>query len=181
MADGVCSVIRRVDPFARPWEAYALIRARQFDAAPNEARLRAQAQPDNAALHEALGSAYWYKGIEKEAAQEWEMFHQLAGDTESARSIHQAFQRGRIRAVFEFQLKDLLRKKAAGKYVSPLELSDNYACLKHKDEALYYLEQSHQERAPWLVRIRSDPNFDFLHSDPRYQAIVKKKGVPPAS
>ena len=49
-----------LDPFARPWKlAYALMRARQFDAALNEARLRGQAHPDNAALHEALGAAYW--------------------------------------------------------------------------------------------------------------------------
>jgi hypothetical protein len=157
------------------------MRARQFDAALNEARLRAQAQPDNASLHEALGAAYWYKGMEKEAAQEWGVFHQLAGDTKTARSIHQAFQRGGAKGVFEFQLKDDLRKKSAGKYVSPLELSDIYACLKHKEEALHYLEQSYEERAPWLVRIQSDPDFDFLHSDPRYQAIVKKMGLPPAS
>jgi len=171
-----------LDPFARPWElAYALMRARQFDAALNEARLRSRAQPDNAALHEALGAAYWNKGMEKEAAQEWEMFFQLAGDTKKARLMHQAVQRGGARAVFEFQLDDDLRKKAAGKYVSPLELSEIYACLKHKDEALYYLEQSYQERAPWLVRIQSDPNFDFLHSDPRCQAIVKKMGLPSAS
>jgi TolB-like protein/DNA-binding winged helix-turn-helix (wHTH) protein len=171
-----------LDPFARPWElAYALMRAHQFDAALNEARLRGQAQPDNAALHQALGAAYWFKGMEKEAAQEWEMFHQLAGDTESARLIHQAFQRGGIRAVFEFRLSDDLRKKAAGKYVSPLELAEIYACLKHKEEALHYLEQSYRERAPWLVRIQSNPDFDFLHSDPRYQAIVKKMGLPPAS
>jgi len=65
-----------------------------------------------------------------------------------------------VTQVFEFQLSDVLRKKAAGKY---------------------YLEQSYQEHAPWLVRIQSNPNYDFLHSDPRYQAIVKKMGLPPAS
>ena len=169
-----------LDPFARPWElAYALRRAHQFDAALNEARLRGQAQPDNAALHEALGAAYWSKGMEKEAAREWEMSHQLAGDTKMARAIHEAFQHGGAKEVFEFQLRDDLRKKAAGKYVSPLELSDIYACLKRKEEALHYLEQSYQERAPWLVRIQSDPDYDFLHSDPRYQAILKKMGLPP--
>jgi hypothetical protein len=160
---------------------YALARAHQFDAALNEARLRSQAQPDNASLHYALAAAYWGKGMEKEAAQEWEMYYQLAGDTKTARSIHQAFKSGGARAVFEFQLSDDLRKKAAGKYVSPLELASISACLKHKEEALHYLEQSYQERAPWLVRIQSDPDFDFLHSDPRYQAIVKKMGLPPAS
>ena len=171
-----------LDPFARPWElAYALMRARQFDAALSEARLRSQAQPDKASLHYALGAAYWYKGMEKEAAQEWEMSYQLGGDTKTARSIRQAFQRGGAKGVFEFQLADDLRKKAAGKYVSPLELSDIYACLKRKEEALDYLEQSYKERAPWLVRIQSNPDYDFLHSDPRYQAIVKKMGLPPAS
>lgn len=170
-----------LDPFARPWElAYALMRARQFDAALTEARLRSQAQPDSASLREALAAAYWLKGREKEAAQEWEMSHQLAGDTKTARSIHLAFQRGGAKGVFEFQLSDDLQKKAAGKYVSPLELSDIYACLKRKEEALHYLEQSYRERAPWLVRIQSNPDYDFLHSDPRYQAIVKKMGLPRA-
>ena len=89
-------------------------------------------------------------------------------------SIHQVFQLGGIGAVFEFQLKDRLRKKATGKYVSPLELSAIYAGLKRKGEALYFLEQSYLERAPWLVRIQSDPNVDFLHSDPRYQTIVRR-------
>lgn len=168
-----------LDPFARPWAlAYALMRAHQFDAALNEARLRSRAQPDNAALHEALGYAYWLKGMEKEAAQEWETSRQLAGGKGSARALHQAFERGGLRAVFELQLSQL-RKKAARKYVSPLELASIYACLKRKDEALHYLEEAHQEHAPWLVRIQSDPSFDFLHADPRYQAIVKKMGLPP--
>jgi hypothetical protein len=62
--------------------------------------------------------------------------------------------------------------------VSPLEVSDIYACLRQKEEALHYLEQSYQERAPWLVRIQSSPDYDFLHRDPRYQAIVSKMGLP---
>ncbi len=171
-----------LDPFARPWElAYALMRARQFDAALNEARLRSQAQPDNASLRQALSAAYWFKGMEKEAAQELEMSDQLAGEKQAARAVHEAFQRGGMRGVFELQLSNNLKKKAGGKYVSPLEFSDIYACLKRRDEALSYLEESYREHAPWLVRIQSDPNYDFVRSDPRYQAIVKKIGVPPAS
>jgi TolB-like protein/DNA-binding winged helix-turn-helix (wHTH) protein len=170
-----------LDPFARPWAlAYALMRAHQFDAALNEARLRSRAQPDKAALHEALGDAYRLKGMEKEAAQEWETSRQLAGDQESARALHQAFEQGGLRAVFELQLSDL-GKKAARKFVSPLEFANVYACLKRKDEALRYLEEAHQKHAPWLVRIQSEPDFDFLHSDARYQSIIKKMGLPPAS
>jgi len=28
--------------------------------------------------------------------------------------------------------------------------------------------------------IQNDPEFDFLHSDERYRALVKKIGLPPA-
>ena len=51
-------------------------------------------------------AAYWNEGMEKEAAQEWEIFHQLAGNAKTAHSIHQAFQRGGAKGVFEFQLRD---------------------------------------------------------------------------
>ncbi len=144
-----------------------------------EARLRSEAQPDNAAVHEILMDAYWHKGMERETAQEWEASLQLAGKKERALAVHQAFERGGLKAVFEWQLSEF-RKKAAREYVSPLEFADAYACLKRKDEALHYLEEAYQEREPWLVHVQNSADFDFLHSDPRYQAIVKKMGLPAA-
>jgi len=32
-------------------------------------------------------------------------------------------------------------------------------------------------RAPWLIIVQNEPRFDFLHSDPRYQALIKKIGL----
>ncbi|HEX6505793.1 MAG TPA: hypothetical protein VF011_21330 [Terriglobales bacterium] len=115
--------------------------------------------------------------MEREAAHEWEISRRLAGDTDSARALQQAFKRGGLTAVYELQL-DELRKKAASEYVSPLEFASVYASLKHRQEALDYLEEAYREHTPWLVRIQSDPGFDFLHSDPRNQAIVRKVGLP---
>ena len=53
-----------------------------------------------------------------------------------------------------------------------------YAALKRKDETLRYLEQAYQEREPWLANIQYLPYLDFLHAEPRYQAIVKKMHLP---
>jgi TolB-like protein/DNA-binding winged helix-turn-helix (wHTH) protein/Flp pilus assembly protein TadD len=169
-----------LDPVVRPWAlSRELIRAHQFDAALTEARLRSQAQPDSARLHNALGNAYLYRGMEKDAVHEWETSLQLSGDKASALGVHRAFERGGITAVLEWQLS-VLQKKAARKHVSPLDLAEVCASLKRKDETLHYLEEAYKERSPWLVRIQSHPGFDFLHSDPRYQAIVKKMGLTPA-
>ena len=71
-------------------------------------------------------------------------------------------------------------RTAAKQYVSPCEIADAYAELGWKEETIHYLEESYRQRAPRLVFLQSDPSFDFLHSDPRYRAIVNKMGLPPA-
>ncbi len=168
-----------LDPFARPAAmVLALIHAREFDAALNEARLRSEAQPDNAEVREMLGVSYWHKGMEAEAARELEASLQLAGKKERALAFHQAYERGAFRGLLEWYLSDFRKQAAAGEYVSPLEYSDIYACLKRKDEALFYLEKAYEERTPWLVHVPDSVDFDFLHSDPRYQTIMKKMGLP---
>jgi hypothetical protein len=72
------------------------------------------------------------------------------------------------------------KARAAKTYVSPLHFAGLYACLRRKEEALHYLEISYDERVPWLVHIQGDAKFDFLHSEPRYQAIIKKMNLPAA-
>jgi tetratricopeptide (TPR) repeat protein len=170
-----------LDPFARP-EAMvlSLIHARKFDAAISEARLRIEAQPDNAQLHDMLHSAYMHKGMEKETAEEWEVALQLSGDKEGALAVHKAFARGGLKAVHEWQLTSL-KEEARKRYVAPLDFAAVYAHLRRKEEALHYLELAYQEREPWLVHIQNMPSFDFLHSEPRYQVIVKKMGSPAAT
>ena len=170
-----------LDPFARPWElAQALLHARRFDDALNEARARSEAQPDNAGLRAMLVDAYMGKGMEKEAAHEWEASLQLAGDKEAALEVHQVFERGGLRAVLDWKLTGLKERAKQGEYVAPLELADVYARLKRKNEALNHIDRAYQEHDPQLVHLQTNPIYDFLHSDPRYQAVVKKMALPAA-
>ena len=167
-----------LDPFARPGVmALALIHARKFDAAISEARLRIEAQPDNAQLHDMLRSAYMHRGMEKETAEQWEVVLQLSGDKEGALAVHKAFTRGGLEAVHEWQLSRLNEGARKG-YVAQLDIAAVYAHLRRKEDALHYLELAYQQREPWLVHIQNMPSFDFLHHEPRYQVIVKKMGLP---
>jgi len=169
-----------LDPFARPYGlTMALYHARRYDAALAEARLRADAQPDNASTHEFLSDAYWFKSMDKEAAQELEITLRLKGEKESAGQLHEAYARGGFKAVLEWQLSDL-KKKTPRQYTSPITFAITYAALKRRDETLQYLELAYQEREPWLANIQYLPYLDFLHSEPRYQAIVKEMGLRPA-
>ena len=168
-----------LDPFARPYEvAHALMRARQFDAALNEARTRSQAQPSNPDLHDALSEAYWLKGMDREATVEMETTLRLAGRTLSP-EVLKAFEKDGFKAVVEWQISER-KKRATREYVRAMDFADPYGHLRRKDETLHYLEEAFKERTPFLVRIQSDPTFDFLHSEPRYQVLVKKMRLLPA-
>src|SRR4029077_10628483 len=98
-----------LDPFAKPFAlGFALIRARQFDAALNEARIRSDAQPNNASLHRLLSYAYFLKGMEKESEEESERYLQLAGEKDRLAEQVQAYRRGGLPAV---QARDVDRLK----------------------------------------------------------------------
>jgi len=170
-----------LNPFARPWGlAMILIHARRFDEALAEARLRTDTQPGDPGVHEFLSEVYFFKGMEKESIEENATSLQLAGEKGSAFALRKAYARGGYKATLEWELKDLNKKSRTGN-ASPLHFAAVYAELKDTNETLRYLRQAYDEREPWLAHIQYLPWLDFVHSDPRYQAIVKKMGLPPDS
>jgi Tfp pilus assembly protein PilF len=170
-----------LDPFARPWAlGNAFIKHRQVDAAVNDLRLRAEAQPQNRGVRFSLADAYWLKGMWKESAYEWQQAFLMQGDKKSAVAVRHAFDSGGKKAVAEWLL-DGSKARARKKYVSPLWLAYDNARVGNKEETLRLLQEAYNERSPWLVFLQNEPAFDFLHSDERYRAIVKKIGLPPSA
>jgi TolB-like protein/DNA-binding winged helix-turn-helix (wHTH) protein len=169
-----------LDPFARPWVlGVALARARQFDAALNELRVRSEARPNDVWVHDALSEVYLHKGMEKEAEQEAEQALRLDGAQQLAEERHQIYIRGGFHPVLEWKLHRY-KQSAAKRYVSAIEFAGAYAQLKRKEETLRYLELAYEQHAPFIAHIQCYSDFDFLHSEPRYRAIVTKMGLPAA-
>jgi len=51
--------------------------------------------------------------------------------------------------------------------------------LGEKTEALRWLDKAYEERSGWLTYLKVDPEFDNLHSDPRFQELLRKMGFRP--
>ena len=169
-----------LDPFGRPWGmARALIRQHQFDAAIEDLQMRLHANPNDGALYESLVQAYGCKGMEKEAAQALQKQQLVDGREAFAAAMKHAFEHGGYKAILELQLNDL-KAQAAKKYVPPLQFAFIYARLGRKEETLQFLEQAYRTHSPHLTFVLHEPEFDFLHSDERYRAIVRQVGLPPA-
>ena len=169
-----------LDPFARPFGlALALLYAHQFDEALRESLARSQVLSSDGTLVWIAGDIYTYKGMEAEGVKDWERALLLWGDNKGADTMQQAFQRGGFHAVLEWRLSEIQRASRK-RYVAPIEFAFCYARLGRKDETIRYLDRAYQERTPFLVHLPHDPNFYFVHSDPRFQDILKKMGLPAA-
>ena len=171
----------QLDPFSRPWglgDAY--VNVRQYDAALNEFLLQAQARPTDAGIHFFLGEVYWLKGMYSESEQELEKGDQFSGKPAEAVAFHHAFERGGEKAVERYGA-DQIEARARKIYISPLTIAEAVSYTGNKDETLKYLESAYREHCPLLMWIQTDPQYDFLHGDPRYLAIVRKIGLQPAN
>ena len=50
--------------------------------------------------------------------------------------------------------------------------------LERAQEAFAWLDKAFEARTPWLHQISTDPQFDNLHSDPRFADLLRRIGVP---
>ncbi|MCI0442038.1 protein kinase [bacterium] len=71
-----------------------------------------------------------------------------------------------------------LKEKRKQEFVRPYMFAEVYIGLEEKDRALEWLEKACEERDDWLVSLYHDPNMDSLRSEPRFQTILKRVGLP---
>ena len=133
--------------------------------------------PTAPGIHLWLSVAYWHQGMWKEWEAELERRLQLSGDGEVAHAVHRAFERGGEKAVEQWRVQQL-KVQARKEYVSPFTIASQYAFLGDKNGTLKYLEQAYSIRDPWLIMLQTEPVFDFLHSEPRYQNLIRNMGLP---
>jgi TolB-like protein/Tfp pilus assembly protein PilF len=125
-----------------------------------------------------LGDAYRHKEMGQEALAQYEKMMALEGTSPDwLRSLRKAYQaqgwRGYFRKVLD---RDLERSKR--EFVSPYEIADYYALLGDKTPAFRYLDKAYAERDRWLTVVKTEHDFDVLHSDPRYADLLRRMGLP---
>ena len=62
-------------------------------------------------------------------------------------------------------------------YFSPYLIAKVYAGLDNNDKVFEYLDRSYQIQDPNQIIIKYDFAFSDLHSDPRWQDVLKKRNL----
>lgn len=77
------------------------------------------------------------------------------------------------------EAESILKKLETTKeYVSPAELAVLYVGLDQKEQALSALERAYAAHDLQMGFLGIDPHYDSLRSEPRFQELIRKVGLP---
>ena len=170
-----------LDPFSHEINAFLAIHyltARKFDQAVEQARKAVAMDPNFWLAHDFLGSAYQQKGDHAAAFAEWQKAIQLHSNPSTLAKLASGYALvGRKAEAIKILKELLIRSKQS--YVSPYFVAIIYAGLGEKDQAFAWLEKTYEDRNEMIIWLMTDPPFDNLHSDPRFDKLMQRIRMAP--
>ena len=170
-----------LDPFnvkVQSFYAQVLLGARRYDDAMATARKALSMQPDAGVAYSALKDAFLATG----RYDEHDALVREANVKDDDGELVEAMDRGHAEGGFPGSRKRVAEVYAAryGKPdgVAALSLAAVYLYAGDRDRALEWLEKSYEERDPNLPFIGRGPKWDPLRSDPRFQDLLRRIGLP---
>jgi tetratricopeptide (TPR) repeat protein len=169
-----------LDPYnirIQSFYAQVLLGARRYDDSIAAARKVLSIQPNTGVAITALTAALFKKGLYDELlALERDRW---AKDPE----LIEALEKGRMEAGFPGAVKrfaDILASRY-GKPGGPRAyiLANSYARAGDIDRVIEWLEKAYEEHDNNMPYIGKNPLFDLVRSDPRFQDLVRRVGLPP--
>ncbi|MBI3470185.1 MAG: tetratricopeptide repeat protein [Candidatus Solibacter usitatus] len=150
----------------------------EFDNAAAQCRKVLERDPRNSSAYSIMGSAFSAQKRFPEAVAAYEKACALSGRAPgSLGGLGYTLGMMGEKSAAEKILREL-EEKSKQRYVSPIYFAMVHMGLGQKDQAIEWLERTYQVRSHWLMTIPVDYQFDALHSEPRFQALLKKMNLP---
>jgi tetratricopeptide (TPR) repeat protein len=156
--------------------AEILVIAHSYDESIRQSRKSIEMDPSFALAHNQLAEAYLQKHMYAEAVGELQKAVKLSGDSPTClANLARAYVASGKRSEAEKLLSDL-KKRSNPSLSYSSEIAVIYVALGDRDQAMDWLEKAYEERFNPSVLLR--PGFDPLRSDPRFQNLLRRIGLP---
>jgi TolB-like protein/DNA-binding winged helix-turn-helix (wHTH) protein/Tfp pilus assembly protein PilF len=150
--------------------------AHSYDDSIRQSLKTIEMDPNFALAHNQLAQAYLQKHMYAEAVTESQKAVELSRDSPTCiANLARAYVTSGKRSE-AVKLLDDLKKRSNPGYSNAAEIAMIYASLGDADQAMTWLEKGFEERFNPGVLLR--PGFDPLRSDPRFQNLVHRIGLP---
>jgi TolB-like protein/DNA-binding winged helix-turn-helix (wHTH) protein len=172
---------QELDPYSlltHSMVCFVHLRAREYKAGIQECTEDLELDPQFWPGHVWLGYMYMYTRHYADSVGEFRRALVLSGNESSilpSLAMAEGF------AGHTEEAKKLLGEIRAGAkqaYVAPYDLADVYIGLGDKEQALAMLAKSMEAHDAELLLLATAPEFDVLHEDPRFKAMIARIGFP---
>jgi len=157
-----------------------LYRGRRYDEAIEQLRQTLEMEADFAAAHYFLAWAYEQKGMYEETITHLQKALAVSpGSPDRVGALGHAHAVFKRRGLAQKALKEL-HELSKRRFVSAYDFAIIYIGLGEADQAFKWLERACEERSfSMLMSLKTEPMLDALRSDPRFQDLVRRVGLPP--
>jgi tetratricopeptide (TPR) repeat protein len=152
---------------------YLLYFARRYDESLAQLRATLEMDPSFAPTHHRIGLVFGALGKHVEAVGHLRESHRLSQDSPQALGAlgYLHGQTGNKAAALE--ILNQLEELSAAHYVSAASFAEVYLGLGEYDRVFEWLDKALDERTSALVRLKVDPRFDDLRSDPKFHLVLQ--------
>jgi DNA-binding winged helix-turn-helix (wHTH) protein/TolB-like protein/Flp pilus assembly protein TadD len=132
--------------------------------------------PQFSRAHARLGIAYAGQGHFSTAVREFKKARELSGPDPYLDGLIGFAQASSGNVNVARTLLHDLRERSKHEYVPAFSMAIICIGLKNREEAFDWLAKAYQDRSTYMVWLKTDPLFDPLRSDPRFNPLMNRMG-----
>jgi TolB-like protein/DNA-binding winged helix-turn-helix (wHTH) protein len=165
-------------PLSWDYPIWIFVLARRYELASERAHQLLEVAPNWVWAHFMMAQVLEQQGQFKEAAQESLKADELFGtDPKKIAQLKEAMTKSGAQGYWRRTLENY-RESAKSNYVPPGLVAQACVRVGDKECAFEWLERGFKERDDLMIDLKVEPVFDNLRSDPRFQDLVHRVGIP---
>jgi TolB-like protein/DNA-binding winged helix-turn-helix (wHTH) protein len=169
-----------LSPTPSEWDypIWVFILTRRYDLARERAQELLEVAPNWVWGHFELAQVDEQEGQLEEAAQEFLKADELFGmDSQRVTQLKVTLAKSGAKGYWKRTLENY-KESAKSNYVPPVLVAEACVRVGNKECAFEWLERGLEERDDLMINLKVEPAFDSLRSDPRFQDLVRRVGIP---
>jgi TolB-like protein/DNA-binding winged helix-turn-helix (wHTH) protein/Tfp pilus assembly protein PilF len=157
---------------------FVYTQAREYEKAIKECGEVVDLDPRYMPAHAWLANAYVYSGRYEDAAVEFKKALELSNNANCLLAALGFTYGWEGKTEEAKRILGELKSRSSQTYVSPVGMADVYIGLGDREQTFAMLEKAMQEHSADLMFLATAPEFDSLHEDPRFKAMISRIGFP---